>query len=83
MGNQYPLQMLDISSLPEWIQSVKNLQIPVIPRQSSTDQILNIFDSLKSRVNLNGKVLMGAYVTPKELSLVAEFTSRRSSWHQA
>lgn len=36
-----------------------------------TDQILNIFDSLKSRVNLNGKVLMGAYVTPKELSLVA------------
>lgn len=71
MGNQYPLQMLDISSLPEWIQSVKNLQIPVIPRQSRTDQILNIFDSLKSRVNLNGKVLMGAYVTPKELSLVA------------
>ncbi|UBX53403.1 hypothetical protein LDO52_05485 [Acinetobacter pseudolwoffii] len=71
MGNQYPLQMLDISSLPEWSQGVKNLQIPVITRQSRNDQILNIFDGLKSRVNLAGKVLMGAYVTPKELSLVA------------
>ena len=71
VGNQYPLQMLNISSLPEWVRSVKNLQIPVITRQSNNDQVLNIFDSLKSRVNLNGKVLMGAYVTPEELSLVA------------
>lgn len=71
MGNQYPLQMLDISSLPEWVRSVKNFQIPVIPRQANSDQALSIFDSLKSRVNLNGKVLMGAYVTPKELSLIA------------
>ena len=71
VGNQYPLQMLNISSLPEWVRSVKNLQIPVITRQSNNEQVLNIFDSLKSRVNLNGKVLMGAYVTPKELSLVA------------
>lgn len=71
MGNQYPLQMLNITSLPEWVRSVKNLQIPIIPRQSSNDQILSIFDSLKSRINLNGQVLMGAYVTPKELSLVA------------
>lgn len=71
VGNQYPLQMLNISSLPEWVQSVKNLQIPVIRRQSSTDQALTIFDSLKSRINLNGHVLMGAYVTPKELSLIA------------
>jgi len=70
MGNQYPLQMLDISAVPEWIRSVKNLQIPVISRHSN-DQILNIFDSLKSRINLKGKVLMGAYVTPKELSLIA------------
>ncbi|WP_179991528.1 ATP-binding protein [Acinetobacter sp. YH16058] len=71
IGNQYPLQMLNISSSSEWIQSVKNFQIPVIPRQSNNDQILNIFDGLKSRININGKVLMGAYVTPKELSLVA------------
>ncbi len=70
MGNQYPLQMLDISAVPEWVRSVKNLQIPVISRHSN-DQILNIFDSLKSRINLKGKVLMGAYVTPKELSLIA------------
>lgn len=71
MGNQYPLQMLNISSSPEWVSSVKNLQIPVIPRQASNDQALNIFDSLKSRISLDGKVMMGAYVTPKELSLVA------------
>lgn len=71
MGNQYPLQILNISSLPEWARSVKNLQIPVIERRSSTDQARSIFDSLKSRINLNGQVLMGAYVTPKELSLVA------------
>ena len=70
MGNQYPLQMLDISAVPEWVRSVKKLQIPVISRHSN-DQILNIFDSLKSRINLKGKVLMGAYVTPKELSLIA------------
>lgn len=71
MGNQYPLQMLNITSLPEWVRSVKNLQIPVIPRQPSNDQVLSIFDSLKSRININGQVLMGAYVTPKELSLIA------------
>lgn len=71
MGNQYPLQMLNVSSSREWVGSIKNLQIPVIPRQASNDQALNIFDSLKSRVSLDGKVMMGAYVTPKELSLVA------------
>lgn len=71
MGNQYPLQMLNISSSPEWVGSIKNLQIPVISRQASNDKALNIFDSLKSRVSLDGKVMMGAYVTPKELSLVA------------
>lgn len=71
VGNQYPLQMLNISSSPEWIRSVKNLQIPTVPRPSSSDQILSIFDGLKSRANLNGQVMMGAYVTPKELSLVA------------
>lgn len=71
MGNQYPMQMLNISSSPEWVDSVKNLQIPVIPRQASNDPAVNIFDSLKSRISLHGKVMMGAYVTPKELSLVA------------
>ncbi|MEY8239718.1 MAG: hypothetical protein RPT25_05185 [Cycloclasticus sp.] len=71
VGNQYPLQMLNISLSPEWVRSVKNLQIPVIPRQSSNDQVLSVFDSLKSRVNLNGQVMMGAYVTPRELSLIA------------
>lgn len=70
MGNQYPLQMLNISSLPEWVRSVKNLQIPVISRKSNSEQT-DIFDSLKSRVRLNGQSLMGAYVTPKELSLIA------------
>lgn len=72
LGNQYPLQMLNISSLPNWVRCVKNLQIPVFERQIKGDQeAVNVFDSLKSRVSLNGKVLMGAYVTPKELSLVA------------
>lgn len=70
-GNQYPLQMLNISSSPEWVSNIKNLQIPVIERKSSKNIALNIFDSLKSRVNLNGQALMGAYVTPRELSLVA------------
>ena len=72
LGNQYPLQMLNISSMPKWVRSVKNLQIPVFERQIKDNQEeVNVFDSFKSRVNLNGKVLMGAYVTPKELSLVA------------
>ena len=71
MGNQYPLQMLNITSSPEWVRSVKNLQIPVISRQSNGDQALSIFDSLKSRLSLNGQVMMGAYVSPKELSLIA------------
>lgn len=70
-GNQYPLQMLNISSFSEWVKSVKSLQPPVIPRHSANDQAINIFDSLKSRVGLQGKMMMGAYVTPKELSLVA------------
>lgn len=72
LGNQYPLQMLNISSLPNWVRSVKNLQIPVLERQiKSNQEVVDIFDGLKSRVNLNGKVTIGAYATPKELSLVA------------
>ena len=71
MGNQYPLQMLNVSLLPEWVRSIKNLQIPVISRQPDNDSVLSVFDCLKSRINLNGQVLMGAYATPKELSLVA------------
>ena len=71
MGNQYPLQMLNISSETEWLRSIKSLQIPFISRPTASDQTLKIFDCLKSRVNINGKMTMGAYVSPKELSLVA------------
>lgn len=70
VGNQYPLQMLNISSSPEWVKSVKNLQTPTVSRSTNSEQT-DIFDSLKSRIKLNDQTLMGAYVTPKELSLVA------------
>ncbi len=70
-GNQYPLQMLNISAYSEWVQCVKNLQPPTIPRHPAKEQAISIFDSLKSRVGIQGKMMMGAYVTPKELSLVA------------
>lgn len=70
IGNQYPLQMLNISSLPEWVRSIKNLQPPTISRSSDSEQ-MNVFDSLKSRLKINGKALIGAYATPKELSLIA------------
>ncbi|KZS22750.1 ATP-binding protein [Wohlfahrtiimonas chitiniclastica] len=71
MGNQYPLQMINISLFPEWVKSVKNLQIPTILQKSDNGVLPNVFNSLKSRIKLDKQVLMGAYVTPKELSLVA------------